>query len=125
MLNELLHSPIVPILTFLIGLVVGHWFAIHRDQRKEYNELVTPLRKKVASEAEHPSAMIIAISRHDADAIGARLNIVRNFYFMKACKRYWKAKEGKQQDKLGQPFHPDENAVRDAAKKLLKKIQIR
>lgn len=122
MLNELLQSPIVPILTFLIGLVVGHWFAIHRDKRKEYNELIAPLRKKVASEAFDPSTSIIAITRHDADAIGARLNIVRNFKFMKACERYWKAKEGKQQDKLGQPFHTDENAVRDAAKKLLKQI---
>ena len=125
MLNELFSSPATPVFTFLVGLVVGHWLAIHRDQRKEYNELVTPLRKKVASEAEHPSAMIIAISRHDADAIGARLNIVRNFKFMKACERYWKAKEGKQQDKLGQPFHTDENAVRESAKQLLKKIQIR
>lgn len=125
MLNELLQSPATPVLTFLLGLVVGHWFAIHRDQRKEYNELVTPLRKKVASEATNPTPTVIAISRHDADAIGSRLNWLCNFYFMKACKRYWKAKEGQKQDDLGQPFHPDENAVRDAAKKLLQKIPIR
>lgn len=125
MLNDLLHSPGLPVFTFLLGLVVGHWLAIHRDKRKEYNELVTPLRKKISSEADHPSAMIIAISRHDADAIGARLNWLCNIYFMEACERYWKAKEGKKQDNLGQPFHTDEDAVREAAKQLLKKIPIR
>ena len=125
MLNELLSSPATPVFTFLVGLLVGHWFAIHRDKRKEYNALVTPHRKEVASEADSPSPFRNAIARHDADAIGARINIVSNFYFMKACKRYWKAKEGEQQDDLGQPFHPDEDAVRNAAKKLLEQIKFR
>ena len=125
MLNELLSSPATPVFTFLVGLLVGHWFAIHRDKRKEYNELVTPLRKKVSAEARGPCASIVAIGRDDADAISARLNIVRNFKFMKACERYWKAKEGKQHDELGQPFHTDESAVRDAAKNLLKQIKFR
>ena len=125
MLNELLNSPAVPVFTFLLGLVVGHWLTIDRDKRKEYNELVTPLRKKITAEASDPLPSVFAIDRHDADAICARRNIVSNIYFMKACKRYWQAKECCQQDDLGQPFHPNKDAIRKAANNLLDKIPIR
>lgn len=125
MLDELLQSPALPLLTFLLGLVIGHWLAINRDQRKEYNELVTPLRKKVSAEAKSPSPMIVAISRDDAYAIRARFNVVRRVNFMKACDRYWKAKEDTKQDEFGQSFHPNQDAIREAAKQLLKNIPIR
>lgn len=125
MFEEYLRSPATPVLTFLIGLAVGHWLAIHRDKRKEYNELVTPLRKEILAETERPSPARVAISRHDADAIAARMNRFRHFQFMKACERYWEAKKDQYQDDLGQPLHPNEQAIRQAAKKLIEQIPIR
>ncbi|MCM2680623.1 hypothetical protein [Echinimonas agarilytica] len=41
------QSIYVPLLTFLVGLVVGHRFALSRDKRKEFNEASVPLFEKL------------------------------------------------------------------------------
>lgn len=125
MLEEILDSPATPVVTFLIGLVVGHWLAVHRDKRKEYNELVAPIRQKIAAETRYTVPHRAVISRDEADAVWARMNLVSRFHFLKACERYWQAQEEQYQDELGQPLYVNPDAVRDAAQYLRKKIPIR
>jgi hypothetical protein len=40
----LTEASVVSILTFLVGLIVGHRFALLRDKRKEFNDSAAPLR---------------------------------------------------------------------------------
>jgi hypothetical protein len=35
------------ILTFLLGLILGHWLALGRDKRKEFNEASSRIYEKV------------------------------------------------------------------------------
>ncbi len=41
------ESIYIPLLTFLVGLFVGHRFALARDKRKEFNEACVPLFEKL------------------------------------------------------------------------------
>ena len=41
---SLIQASIVSILTFLVGLIVGHRFALFRDKRKEFNDAAAPIR---------------------------------------------------------------------------------
>ena len=38
---------VTPFLTLLIGMLIGNILAIGRDKRKEYNEVVIPLKNKI------------------------------------------------------------------------------
>lgn len=125
MIEEILDSPVTPVLTFLIGMIVGHWLTIIRDKRKEYNELVAPLRKEISAEASRPSIHRMAIGRDDMDALCARINCFMKLKLIEACERYWNSKERQDYDEIGQPFHPDEEAIRQAANKLLDTIPYR
>lgn len=125
MLDDFLRSPALPVMTFLFGLVAGHWLTIHRDRRKEYNELVTPLRQKIGPETRGLVPGRPFISRHDADAIGARMNAFSRHKFIKACERYWQAEKQQYQDELGQPLYRNQDAVRQAVQQLIDKIPLR
>jgi hypothetical protein len=119
MLSDLLASPYIPFLTFLLGLLLGHRFALFRDKRKELNELVGPVRRELSAEAERPSPMRAGIRGDDVDAIAARLHWINRRRFLKACESYWQAKQQTEKDALGQPFHDDPESIRQAVQVLL------
>ena len=125
MLADIFGSPAFSFVTFLLGLLLGHRFALFRDIRKELNELITPVRAELAAEANNPSPFRRGISRHDADTIAARLHWPARHRFLQACEQYWKAKEDQHQDELGQPLYVNPDAVRDTAQHLRQKIPIR
>ena len=54
-LIELLKSPWLALLTFLIGLLVGHRTALWRDRRKEFNDAAAPVRSYLLAESKEPS----------------------------------------------------------------------
>lgn len=58
-LDEIQHAIILSpeltaLLTFLIGLITGHRFALRRDRRTEFNELATPIRTWLIREINKP-----------------------------------------------------------------------
>jgi cbb3-type cytochrome oxidase subunit 3 len=59
-----------PVLSFFLGLLLGHWLSLGRDRRKEFNDeaekLFLPLeseRKNPSAYAKHPNAEDFAIFR--------------------------------------------------------------
>lgn len=50
-----LEHPVVPLITFALGVVSGHYTALWRDRRKERNEALVPLREFLLAERHKPS----------------------------------------------------------------------
>lgn len=46
------QSAIVGLLTFLLGLILGHRLSLGRDKRKEFNEIATPIRANLLKQIE-------------------------------------------------------------------------
>ncbi|WP_336938254.1 hypothetical protein [Vibrio cholerae] len=60
LIKELLDNPIFTgIFGVLIGALLGHRLALGRDKRKEYNEVVVPLKSAIQKEANNPRPFII------------------------------------------------------------------
>lgn len=121
MIEELLKHPVVPVLTFLLGLVAGHWFALGRDRRKERNDTVAPIREWLLGEVEAPSAYHKRPTLADRDAFLQCLSARERRRFSdafialnhaEACER--------QQDEVGQVSYRDPDRVRRAANECLR-----
>ncbi|WP_160289837.1 hypothetical protein [Vibrio campbellii] len=54
---ELLQNPILTgVFGVLTGALLGHRFSLSRDKRKEYNEVVVPLKSAIRKKANDPSS---------------------------------------------------------------------
>ncbi len=49
---EALQNPLIPLATFLLGVLLGHRTALWRDKRQEFNEAADPVRAWLLSELE-------------------------------------------------------------------------
>lgn len=74
------------IISFLIGLFLGHWLAIGRDKRKEFNHLVEPVRELVYRKR--------FLSRIDIIRIRERLHRWKRKGFDGAVEEYEKSNNG-------------------------------
>jgi hypothetical protein len=48
----------IPLLTFLVGLISGHHFALIRDKRKEFNDACVPLFEKLYNGVQENSTSL-------------------------------------------------------------------
>lgn len=62
-----LNGAVVGLVTFLFGLLMGHRFALGRDKRKEWNDVVDRLREPLFKSLRHPDHM--GLDRAGADAL--------------------------------------------------------
>lgn len=44
---------LIAVVSCLIGVLIGHRLALGRDRRKEYNEIVTPVKLKLLDHLDH------------------------------------------------------------------------
>lgn len=51
------HAELFGLLTFFVGLGFGHWLALGRDKRQEFNEAALPIREWLLCEIKSPSPM--------------------------------------------------------------------
>ena len=120
LLSSLFSDRIVSLLTFLMGLLIGHRTALLRDLRKEFNDAAAPIRAWLLKETQSPSCY------------GAPPSVVEIDRFVH-CLHWWKRKgflcawdkqraARKQQltyGSLGQAGYSDPDAVSAAVKSCL------
>lgn len=64
------------VLSFFLGLILGHWLALGRDKRKEFNELSAPLRSWVVRQIARPEDFLQRPlpTTSEIDALARRLS---------------------------------------------------
>lgn len=112
---------IINVLTFLLGMIVGHWLAVHRDRRREFNEAVQPIRKWLLSETERPSAYNQRPSRIEFDTFMSCLPWWKRRGFRAALERQERARKAVEtRDSLGGVDYGDADAIRAALRVCLR-----
>lgn len=122
--QELLRSPVVqlaaPLVTGLIGFILGHRLAIGRDRRNEYNAIADQLRGQLIRLRGAHSHCIRDISEADLDLLYRRAGRVQAARVRKAVRRAIEAEErGTRQDEIGQPILVDPSAMRELREKII------
>jgi len=54
--QEIIKEPTFGVVLGLVGFLIGNRFALNRDKRKEFNNLIEPLRLHLIEEKSNPSA---------------------------------------------------------------------
>ena len=53
LLNIIKENPLAyGVISFLSGAITGHWLALDRDKRKEFNDAAIPIRKAIFSQLD-------------------------------------------------------------------------
>ena len=121
MIEELLRHPVVPVLTFLLGLVAGHRLTLGRDRRKERNEAAMPIREWLLRQVERPSPYGKQPGLADQDAFVQCLPSRERKGFSEALIALDHAEAcERQKDGAGQVSYRDPDRVRRAAKDCLR-----
>jgi len=69
-------------LSFFLGLLLGHWLAIGRDRRKEFNESAAPLREWVLRQLDRPDGGISELpTLMERDSFVQRLGFIKRARF--------------------------------------------
>lgn len=87
-------------LSFCLGLILGHWLAIGRDNRKEFNDAAAPVRAWVTRQMAFEGVDLFPFPPlHETDAFLVRLSPRKQVKFKSA----WRAmvaeyEKGRRQD---------------------------
>lgn len=79
------------LLTFLLGLVLGHWLAIGRDRRNEFNAALRPIRNWLLIDIDSPSPYTPWPSPIEIDTFIACLPPWRRRGFRNAIQKHHEA----------------------------------
>ena len=124
--------PIEPILynlmSALIGFFTGNRLAIDRDRRREFNDLVNPIRLLVLEEREKPTSRSISPTNIEFALVREKLFIIKRKSFDRAVVNYKKSKGADNQEQSqtsGQPHYKDTTIIVHAIDDLLKFLKPR
>ena len=112
---ELLQNPLLSLLTFFVGLLVGHRTALWRDMRKEFNDAADPVRAWLLREVNEPSAYTRTPDVVQLDMLVQCMHWWRRKGFLAAWERQQQAREqAVRPDALGQVLYADSGAIKAA-----------
>ena len=105
--------------------VIGNRFALNRDKRKEFNNLIEPLRHDLIGVKNHPSASIKGSWMITATLIREKLPFWKKKGFDRAVKNYNKSKsaENRISDNMGGFEYKDTARIVCAANSFLKYLK--
>jgi len=120
--SKLTHTPEGVIIGTLIGYLIGNRLKIGRDKRKEWNELIDPIRVNLFKEREHPSPYFTGLNEINIFTIREILPFWKRRCFDIAIENYRKSKtdENIVKDSLGQVSFKDTKIISHNINILLK-----
>jgi hypothetical protein len=90
--QQIIKHPFFGFVWGLIGFLIGNRFALNRDKRKEFNNLIKPLRHDLIGVRNHPSSGISGSWMITATLIREKLPIWKRKGFDRVVEDYNKSK---------------------------------
>lgn len=111
---------VISLLTFFVGLLLGHWLAIGRDKRKEFNECSIPIREWLLRIKEAPTPFDPLPSALEIDRFAVRLCWWKRSAFYKHLEKYKQAHDAAiiQDPKTGALSYNDSSEIKRELKSL-------
>lgn len=82
------QSIVIGLITFLLGLFLGHRLSLGRDLRKEFNEISHPFRVALLRQREYPTPDACIFSEIEADLFESALPFWQRRGFRKTLDAY-------------------------------------
>ena len=101
--KQIFTHPLFAIIWGLFGFLIGNRFALERDKRKEFNNLIEPLRHDLIGVKNHPNSVIRGSWMITVKLIREKLPIWKRKGFDKAVTNYImsKSEENRIPDNMG------------------------
>lgn len=124
-IQQIIKQPFWGIVWGLVGFLIGNRFSLNRDKRKEFNNLIEPLRHDLIGITNHPNSKIQGSWMITATLIREKLPIWKRKGFDKAIVNYNKSKsdENMQRDNMGGFTYKDTKRIVDAANEFLRYLK--
>jgi len=124
-IQQVIKQPIFGIVWGLIGFLIGNRFAINRDKRKEFNDLIEPLRHDLIGVKNNPGSSIMGSWMITVTLIREKLPLWKRKGFDRAVDNFNSSKsEGNIiRDGYGSFEYKDTTRVIDAANEFLKYLK--
>ncbi|MCX5804169.1 MAG: hypothetical protein NTU69_11680 [Proteobacteria bacterium] len=125
--QQIITHPFFGPILGLIGFLIGNRFALDRDKRKEFNNLIEPLRHDLIGIKNHPNSKIQGGWMITVALIREKLPIRKRKGFDKAVENYNKSKsdENIERDNMGGFTYKDTTRIVDAANELLRYLKLK
>ncbi len=121
-MDELSQKAFIAVISLVVGYLLGHWLAVKRDRRKEFNELVDPIFLILDEQSVDPQVTreidFRPLSRHFSSKQRERFEKDANEYYESIGPRNREMSDC-------QFFIVDRTRARNAAKTMLKWINRR
>ena len=105
----------------LIGGLIGHWLAIGRDKRREYNEVIDPIFEKLIAERDNTSPYSEGMSNRDFHVLIRHLGWFKRRSLRIHYESYKNAKDKNHiHDESGQASYINPATVKSTVDNLIK-----
>ena len=114
------NAELFGLLTFFIGLGVGHWLALGRDKRREFNDAASPIREWLLQQIKSPSPMASSPATIELDLFIQCLPFWSRKGFSSAYEKQKQEREKAiARDSVGGVFYSEVGLIVEALRKCL------
>lgn len=114
-----MNPVLISLLTFFLGLLLGHWLAIGRDKRKEFNDANFPIRSWLLEEKDGPACYSKWPSVVEFDRFMFLLPFWKRWLFKKHLDVYKELHQSNRiQDGFGSCSYSDDKEIKKVLNKL-------
>jgi hypothetical protein len=123
--QQIIKHPFFGFVWGLVGFLIGNRFALNRDKRKEFNNLIEPLRHDLIGVKNHPNSGIKGGWMITVALIREKLPIWKRKGFDEAVENFNKSKgdENIERDNMGGFTYKDTARIVDAANDFLRYLK--